>query len=232
MRGIVFLGVFGALCLACGSGDQSGDSGTDGQAGGDGSMMQDTGSSMDSGGMQDTGSGNDSGMMGNDGGFNPSCSGTGTSACGKPQSIMRVVTKLGGMLPDATGDVVVMMTHYRLGSGSTGGVFHTMATKTGTVGVNTTLEVDFDMCAGGEMWSEENCEFNLWAFVDKNKNQLPDQGEPAGRIITNVSCKVSGMQCFGIVMDCTNGNSCISFQDPGACKCANPGCNSAIKTCM
>jgi hypothetical protein len=165
-------------------------------------------------------------------GWVPTCMGTATSLCGKPQSIVRVVAKLGDGMPDETANVVVTQSLYRLGMGSSGGVWHTSGTTKGAkIGATTPVEVIFDMCAGGEMFSEDNCEYNLWSFVDRNVNGVLDQGEPAGHIIANVSCNAPGMQCFGIVLDCTNGMPCVAFQDPGICKCAMQSCNSAIKTC-
>jgi hypothetical protein len=231
------VGLWGCVCFvvaACGSSasPDDGGGGMDGAMGMDGGGGgQDTGT-MDSGGNPDTGMGTDSGSDSGTG-FNPSCTGSANSACGKPQSIVRVVAKLGGGLPDASGNLVVNLAHLRLGSGASGGVAHTTGTKANTtVGANTLVEVDFDMCAGGEMWSEENCEFNLWGFVDKNKNGTLDANEPAGRAVVNVSCKTAGAQCFGLVLDCSAGTSCIAFNAAQTCSCAANGCNSPIKTCQ
>ena len=56
-----------------------------------------------------------------------------------------------------------------LGQGSTGGLFHTSTSSpVVTVGPDTPTEIHFDFCQGGEMWSEDNCGFNLWGFVDLN----------------------------------------------------------------
>ncbi len=223
-----------ALLVACGSSDDTAstvDAGSNPDTSAGDASKSDSGNSQDSG-NPDSSNPQDS-STGGDAGFSPTCSGTGVSSCNKPQSIVRVVSKLGANMKDVTGDLVVNLAHYRLGQGSTGGYPHNGTTKSGvTVGTNTPVEVDFDMCTGGEMWSEENCEFNLFGFVDVNKNGTLEQGEPAGRLVMNVSCKQSGAGCWGLVLDCTAGMSCVTFVDPGACKCASPGCNSPIKTCM
>ena len=211
-KSLVWVAVCLASVVACsnGSGNKASDAGTT-------TPMDQDGAATDNG----------------DGGFNPTCMGTGTSACGKPQSIVRVVAKLGQGMPDMKGNVVATLSAYRQGMGSMGGVWHTNATtKDAMIGANTTAEVVVDMCAGGEAFSEENCEYNLWVFVDKNVNGVVDQGEPAGHSIVNVSCNVPDMQCFGVVLNCTDGVSCIAFQDPGACACSMPSCMSAIQTCM
>ena len=219
------------LC-ACGGGDNTvgGDGGVD-SGGNDATQQTDTGGS-DTSTTKDTGS--TDAPSGTDASFNPTC-GTAslTSSCGKPQSIIRTVVELGANMPDATGTLVIDMNHYRLGSGATGGIAHVQVTKPSvTVGTTTTAELDFDMCTGGEMWSEDNCEFWVYAFIDKNNNKTLDPGEPAGHAIENLSCFASGAACWGIVLDCTAGASCAAFADPGACSCKKPSCNSPITTCQ
>jgi hypothetical protein len=219
------------LCACGGGGDNTtGDGGTNDGGGGDATQQNDTGNG-------DTGTNKDASTdssPGNDASFQPTC-GTAslTSSCGKPASIIRTVVKLGANMADTSGTLVVDMNHYRLGSGATGGVAHVQATKPSvTVGTTTTTELDFDMCPGGEMWSEDNCEFWVYAFIDKNNNKTLDPGEPAGHVIENLSCFASGAACWGIVLDCTAGASCASFTDPGACACQKPSCNSPITTCQ
>jgi hypothetical protein len=217
------------LC-ACGSGDNTtGDAGTD--AGVDATQQTDAGGS-DTSTNQDSSPGDAS--AGGDSSFTPTCAtATLASSCSKSQSIVRTVVKLGANMPDATGTLVVDMNHYRLGSGATGGIAHVQATKANaTISATTTTELDFDMCTGGEMWSEDNCEFWVYAFVDKNNNKTLDPGEPAGHAIENLSCFASGAACWGIVLDCTAGASCAAFTDPGACACQKPSCNSPITTCQ
>ena len=182
------------------------------------SSSPDTSTPMDSGSAQDSG-------------FVPTCSAPSVkSSCSNPLSIVTAVVELGGGMMDATGNLVVSLNHYRLGSGATGGVYHISTTKNAvTVGSSKPVEVQFDMCLGGEMWSEDNCEFNLFAYVDVNKNGMLDSGEPAGRVLTNVSCKALAPDCVGIVLDCTAGASCIGFTDPGGCTCTKPSCGSSSK---
>jgi hypothetical protein len=213
-------------------GDDSGTGGDTGHGGGDDA------SNHDSGGGDDTGPGGDDSSVadtgGDGGGFNPTCSPASVqSACGKPDSIVRVVAKLGNALSDASGTLRVHLNHYRLGSAGTGGVPHTEGSKANvTVGPSKEVEVQFDMCTGGEMWSEDNCEFNLVAWVDKNNDNVIDSGEPAARTLLSLSCKASGPACVGMILDCTSGASCASFTDPGYCSCSPPKtCNSPIQAC-
>lgn len=155
------------------------------------------------------------------------------SACNKEQSIVRVVVRLGDGMPDATGDVLLVLNHYRLGAGAQGGVGHTIKAKGGvTIGAATSAQIDFDMCEGGEMWSEENCEFWLYGFIDTNGNKGPDVGEPAGHAVLDISCHSDGPACVSLVLDCKDGESCAAFTDPGACACRQPACGSPIATCQ
>ena len=114
---------------------------------------------------------------------------------------------------------------------------HADGTASGvTMGPDTPAELAFDFCVGGEMWSEENCEYNLWAFLDQNGNGTLDAGEPAGRAVHELSCRATGPACWPVVLDCLDGMSCASFTDPGACPCATPSCegvgsSSRIVTC-
>lgn len=133
------------------------------------------------------------------------------------------------------GDLVVVLTHSNLGNAEAGGYLHT---ATAAAGVDLALEpadFAFDMCAGGEMFSEENCAYNLVAILDQNGNNgpnnfVPDPGEPA-TIVTDlwISC-MSESPCFTLELDCTDGASCVEFTNPGNCACEG-GCNSEIVTC-
>ena len=163
--------------------------------------------------------------------FNPTCGASSvSSSCANPLSIVRVVAKLGPQIAQATGKLVVKLTHYRLGGGSTAGVAHTETSKFGLIGPSTTEEVHFDMCADGAMWVEDTCEFNLWAFLDTNNNGVLDTGEPAGRTVLPMSCRATEAPCVGLVLDCTTGMSCATFADPANCTCGT-ACNSIAKTC-
>ena len=162
------------------------------------------------------------------------CAPTGlSSACGREQSIVRSLIRLGDGMPDSAGEVVVNLNHYRLGGGASGGVAHWGTTASAaTVRAATPLQADLDMCAGGDMWSEENCEFWLWAFVDKNGNAGLDAGEPAGHALVTLSCRAAGAACVPLVLDCLDGISCVAFNDPAACRCKSPGCGSSLVTCQ
>src|SRR5262245_52741773 len=125
----------------------------------------------------------DLGPIENDGGgFNAVCApprGV-TSVCNDPKSIVRLVARLGVGVDAAEGELVINMNHYRLGDGINGGVAHVSTSKPSVaLGPGKMAQVDFDMCAGGDMWSEENCEFWLWGFIDTNGNGELDAGEPA-----------------------------------------------------
>ena len=163
------------------------------------------------------------------------CAPPAASACGNPASIIRGVAHLApGVVPAGTsGTLYVALTHVSLGSGSYGGVFHydtTVPVSDVTAGV----EFAIDMCNGGEMWSEENGQFNLITILDLNGNQnlnnlLPDPGEAAHREVVSVSC--TGMSpCLDIGLDCTAGSSCTSFPD-AACQCPAGTCPSIFTSC-
>jgi hypothetical protein len=195
----------------------------------------------DDSGNQDTGPGADgaadsaaSGDSKTDGVAPTGCTAANlTSVCGAQQSIVRVVAKLKAGMPDASGNLLIKLYHLRLGNGSTGGAFHTETRKDSvTIGAAKPVEVHFDMCSGSAMWSEENCEFNLWAFVDKNGNNRLDPGEPAARKVVSLSCHAAGPACHTLELGCTSGMSCVSFTSPGTCSCSTPSCNSDVKTCQ
>jgi hypothetical protein len=164
------------------------------------------------------------------------CSAPTISSSCQPEGVIRVVVRLGAGMADASGSVQLVLAHEMLGQGSTGGLFHTSTSSPiVTVGANTPTEIQFDFCQGGEMWSEDNCGFNLWGFVDVNGNTSLDPGEPAGRTLVDVSCNNNGAHCFELVLDCEAGNTCVGFTDPGGtCSCAMPTCGSAnkISTCI
>ncbi len=142
------------------------------------------------------------------------------------------------MTPDSTsGNLVIGLTHYRLGSGDTGGAYHTHAVVSGVdLAAGATREFSLDMCGGGGMWSEDNCEYQLIAILDQNGNNesgfnmIPDPGEPSGVIPIELSCNGSS-PCVDLVLDCM-GSSCTAFTDPGACSCAPQSCGSDFVTCQ
>jgi hypothetical protein len=218
--------------VACGD-DPPRSHGNDGGDGGQGAVGGGNGGGNGGsavGGMGNGGMGN--GGMGAGGSGPGTCSGAQIpSGCGKPQSVVRVLATLGS--GSASGPLRVTLAHLRLGNAGTGGVYHTDASSAPvTLGGGESTELQFDMCSGGEMWSEDNCEFNLWGYIDANGNGVLDVGEPAGRSVVSLSCTAAGAACVELALDCVDGTSCVAFQDPGSCSCAQPSCNSPISTCQ
>ncbi|MCO4771430.1 MAG: hypothetical protein KDA24_15460 [Deltaproteobacteria bacterium] len=137
---------------------------------------------------------------------------------------------------DLTGDLVVVLTHSNLGQAGVGGVVHISTTVADVDLAAGPVDWSMDMCLGGEMFSEENCSYNLIAILDRNGNNgpgnfVPDEGELATRVgDVWVSCSAES-PCFTLELDCTDGADCVAFTDPGNCSCEN-GCNSEIVTCQ
>ena len=158
----------------------------------------------DSGPGTDSGTGGDSGP-GTDSGTTPTgmCTArTVSSSCGN-QAVVRSRVLLGSGMGSMTGTVRVTLAHTSLGSLSSGGVYHIDGTTSGAVSETVAAEVQFDFCGGGEMWSEENGGYNLWAYLDLNSNGALDAGEPAGNAIIELSCNATESPCHTIVLDCT-----------------------------
>jgi len=166
------------------------------------------------------------------------------SKCGNPASVIRGVVRLApGLVPEkgTVGRIIIGLTHHReLGEYAQGGHLHwykVMPKKDLAAGP---VPFQIDMCGSGTaMWSEDNCEFNLVVLLDTNANngvtgdgwaQVPDPGEPATRKVLDVSCKGTS-QCLDVVLDCVDGASCVSYTDPGACKCAATTCDSPSVVC-
>jgi hypothetical protein len=226
---LVWAGCVTVVASACSSGGNTGtDSGVD--------SAVDAYIGVDSGGVDVSSDAPPDGVTvtdGGDGGFNPTCGTTALkSVCSNQASIIQTVVELGSGMQDVTGNLIIHLNHYRLGSGATGGIPHTVANKASTtVGASTTASLDIDMCTGSAMWNEDDCEFYVSEFVDKNGNGTIDPGEPAGHAIVPLSCRAMGPTCIGIVLDCVAGASCGEFTDPGACTCTLPTCNSDSKYC-
>ena len=100
---------------------------------------------------------------------------------------------------------------------------------------------EIDMCNGayGDMWSEDNCEYNLQIALDKNLNMtpeamLPDDLEPAHKVENVfISCE-DDSQCLGtILLDCKRGAPCFQFdnKDIPDCQCSASTCNSEYQNC-
>jgi hypothetical protein len=120
-----------------------------------------------------------------------------------------------------------------LGDGASGGFSHLFGeTNQGAADVSegNMPSFEFDFCTGGEMWSEENGDYRINAWLDLNGNSAVDPGEPAGFKQINLSC-MDAPHCEGIELDCLDGISCFAFAD-GTCSCQQPACNSPIVTCQ
>jgi hypothetical protein len=155
------------------------------------------------------------------------------SSCGSDTSIVRGKVFLDGIDPDSTsGTLYVDFAHMNLGGGAGGGFSHIngwLSQGAADVGNGGQVSFEFDFCLGGEMWSEENGDYHIHAFVDLNNNGSADQGEPAGTKRITLSCNDSP-HCEALPLNCVDGQSCFAITDT-ACQCANPGCSSPIKTC-
>lgn len=237
------------VILAAQGCSEAGPSGREEGAGGSGGFAENGGSGgaqaggSGGAGMEDGGSGGTvaeggSGGAGGTGVVGPTdCAPVeSASICGNEASIVRVLARLPENAAPIRGRLKLNLRHLRLGEGSSGGYPHVPLG-----GKAPRFDVDLrpggaatawlDMCEGGEMWSEENCEFNLFAWVDANNNELVDQGEPAGREIVSLSCHDDGSQCYTIDLSCTEGARCVAFDEPAVCRCARGGCDSPIAIC-
>jgi hypothetical protein len=167
----------------------------------------------------------------------PECAPPDASTCREQGSLLRGTVRLpAGFDGPARGDLMVAVTHYRLGDGDYGGVPHYGAVIEDVDLSEGPVEWTFDMCLGGAMWSEENCEYNLVAVLDGGGdndpyNVLPETGEPSHRQVLAISCE-DASPCLDVVLDCVDGPSCVQFSDPGACECAATSCNSDYTTCQ
>ncbi len=171
--------------------------------------------------------------------YAPVCEAPPVSACGNEASWVQGTVRLSPDLVDAptTGDIVVVLSHQMLGGGENGGFFHTSVIVEDADLTGDPVPFQLDMCAGGSMWSEENCGYNLLVRLDTNGdhddglNQVPDEGEPATRFTDiDVSCS-STAHCLDVVLDCVDGQSCVSFTETGTCFCGEPSCGSEFVTC-
>jgi len=225
------------LAAACGS-DPERASPSHGQASGSG------GSDPSSGGA-----GGSAGSVGSAGAGGadvaPACAAPSASHCATPNegSVVRGVARLApGFTPPmgTKGRLTIGMMHARFGEEATGGHPHWYKTINDVDLANGPVPFDIDMCDGNnEMWSEDNCEFNIIVVLDTNKNNgpqatklnmVPDVGEAGWHQIMNISCNTES-PCLDVRFDCTDGASCINYEPLGACKCAPEACNPAVATC-
>lgn len=153
------------------------------------------------------------------------------SACGNPNSIVRGTATVGDGAP-TTGTLLVSLTHQYLGDGASGGIYHISTTIPAVDFSAGPVPFELDMCVGGEMWSEENCEFQISVTLDANGNGVIDAGDPTGKQFVFVSC-TGDNPCLELALDCTDGSSCVAFPDPSYCACPGNGgtCNSPIVAC-
>ena len=166
------------------------------------------------------------------------CDAPKASLCDNEASIVRGRVSLApGLVPDGTdGDLVLGLTHFRLGGEEEGGYHHIDSLVRNVDLADGPVSFSFDMCDGGEMWSEENCEYNLIAILDLDKNNgaedwTPSKGEATGRQLIDLSC-TGESPCVELVLDCVDGKGCVTFEPQDECACAPDSCNSPIATCL
>lgn len=156
----------------------------------------------------------------------PDCAApTVTSLCAD-QAIVRIVARLGDDMPSDSGRFRLVLNHLRLGRGEFGGIYHTNADGPEVVTISRTswTELHFDMCAGGEMWSEDNCEYSLYGYLDRNDDGELNIGEPAGRLTLDLSCFETQAACHEMVLDCLDGMLCTTFTADQQCQCSGQTC--------
>jgi hypothetical protein len=175
----------------------------------------------------------------------PECAPPGPSNCSVPNeaSVIRGVARLApGMAPPggASGRLVIGLMHARFGKEENGGHPHWYDVIPDVDLAAGPVPFEIDMCDGdAEMWSEDNCEFNLVVVLDTNGNNgpaagvlnlIPDPGEVGWHQVFDLSCKGTS-QCFDVRFDCLDGQACISYEDLGTCKCAVESCDSQSVAC-
>jgi hypothetical protein len=160
------------------------------------------------------------------------------SLCGNAASLVQGVVTL----PDgeASGDLVVALMHRRHGSPEAGGHPHWFWEFEG-VAISSTRAFEFtiDMCEGSaEMWSEENCEYNLVAILDADGDNgwgaaeaVPDPGEPSALATFELSCHADGPTCVPLRLGCMEGAACVRYESPGSCGCSDTSCPSEAGLC-
>ncbi len=237
MTSLRFIGLASVLVLGYGIAACGGDDEGTGGSGGSTSSSSGTGGSSSTsgtGGSSSTsGTGGSSSSTSGTGGGSPDCGALlVNSACGDDASVVRVLALLGGGMSPTNGDLYVQLSHASQDGASSPGGFHTDSWSNGvTLDPSTPVEHHIDMCTGSAMWSEENGQFNLWAYLDTDGNGSLGAGEPAGQMLVDLSCHDSGSQCQTLVLDCTNGTSCVADGVGQGCSCTTPACTSAFSIC-
>jgi hypothetical protein len=166
---------------------------------------------------------------------------TAESRCDNPASIIQLAITVPEGL-EGTGDVVVLLMHRRYGQPAYAGHPHFLwRFEDQPLSATEPVMVQVDMCDGNAvMWSEENCEYNLVAIVDKNDNNrlergarlaVPDPDEPARLQVFEQSCRHEGPYRFELTLDCLDGPACVRHDEPPACRCAETSCESESRIC-
>lgn len=165
------------------------------------------------------------------------CDAPTTSTCGTEASLIRGTVRLGeGVSASGTHGTLVVALMHELYSGSAGGGYHTHVTVPDVDLSEGAASFELDMCRGGVMWSEDNCDYSLAVMLDINGNNtgssfLPDAGEPATRVgDLRLSC-LDSSPCLDIVLDCVDGASCVTFADDTSCACEANTCGSQYRLC-
>jgi hypothetical protein len=163
----------------------------------------------------------------------PTCDEPLESACGAAGSVVRGQVRVSSAIGRKRGDLFLALTH-SVYNGPLGGGYH-IHTLIEDVDLSEPVPFAVDMCAGGEMWSELNCEYGLVVILDTNDNQgvsnlLPDDNEPATRIdALELSCEADG-PCLDVVLDC-QGPDCVRFSDAPVCSCEAASCTNIAQLC-
>lgn len=160
------------------------------------------------------------------------------SACDNPASVIRGQVRLApGSTGPTTGTLFVALAHEAY-SGEAGGGYHIDITIPSVDLAAGPVPFELDMCLGGAMWSEENCDYGLVAILDQADDQAwdnlaPAPGEPATRIPhLALSCGDAAGPCLDVVLDCTDGASCVAFSSPATCACSEDSCPSDYALCQ
>jgi hypothetical protein len=236
------------VATACGGGDGGGGGGSSSSAGDSGGETSTAASSLDTATTMPVESSGDSaaqtssdegssgvaessseaGTTGSSGACDPPMT---RSICGNENSIVRGTATVGDGAP-TSGALMIALTHQYLGDGAAGGIYHAAISVPDVDFTAGPVPFELDMCLGGEMWSEENCEFQIAVTLDVNGNGVVDAGEPTGKQFVFVSC-MGDNPCLELALDCVDGSSCVAFPDPPYCGCAGNGgmCNSPIVAC-
>ncbi len=186
-------------------------------------------------------SGEGGGSSSSSGGSSRTCEVETTSLCDNQASIIRSSVVLPEGAEPISGDLVFSLLHRRYGDPTQGGHPHAVHRVPGiTLVAEESFPFEIDMCdANASMWSEENCEYNLVVSLDLDGDNgigpgsfAPDAGEPTAVAVFDLSCHAAGPTCLDVELACTDGASCVAFEDPGACECAADSCDSEAAICQ